>query len=90
MIGRVIIGFLLAGAGFVLVWKAEWFHVNFGTIGWAEEKMGSMGGSRLLYKLIGLLFLLIGFLAITNLHQQFFVSVFGSLFGLKKPEAGLE
>lgn len=90
MIGRIIIGFLLAAAGFVLVWKAEWFNVNFGSISWAEEKMGSMGGSRLMYKLVGLLFLLIGFLVITNLHQQFFISVFGWLFGVKKPEAGLE
>lgn len=87
MILRIIIGFILAAAGFVIVWKTEWFNQNFGSIGWAEEKMGSFGGSRLFYKLIGILFIIIGFLVITNLHEQAFVSLFGGLFGLKRENA---
>ena len=83
---RILIGFIVAAAGFVLVWKSEWFHQNFGTIDWAEAKFGSMGGSRFLYKMIGLLAIFIGFLAITNLHQQFFIATLGWLFGVKKPE----
>ncbi len=83
---RIFLGFIIAAVGFVLVWKSEWFNQNFGSISWAEEKMGSMGGSRLLYKLIGILAIFIGFLAITNLHEQFFVATLGWLFGVKKPE----
>ena len=83
---RILIGFIVAAAGFVLVWKSEWFHQNFGTIDWAEAKFGSMGGSRFLYKMIGLLAIFISFLAITNLHQQFFIATLGWLFGVKKPE----
>jgi hypothetical protein len=86
MLARVLGGLAIAAVGFVLVWKSEWFHVNFGAIQWAEEKMGSSGGSRLMYKLIGLVVLFISFLMITNLHKIFFISVFGGIFGIKPPE----
>lgn len=82
MIGRIILGLAGVVLGAVIVWKTEWMNSNFGTIAWAEAKMGGMGGSRLLYKLVGLTFIFIGFLAMTNLHKVFFVSVFGGLFGL--------
>jgi hypothetical protein len=85
MIFRIIIGFLIAAGGFMIVWKSEWFQQNVGSISWAEEKMASMGGSRMMYKLIGLAALLIGFLAITNLHKSFFLNTFGRL--LLPPEA---
>ncbi len=79
MIFRIIIGFLIAAGGFMIVWKSEWLQQNVGSISWAEEKMASMGGSRMMYKLIGIAALLIGFLAITNLHKQFFLGTAGRL-----------
>jgi multisubunit Na+/H+ antiporter MnhB subunit len=82
----IIIGIVCIAAGFILVWKSEWFQVNFGSIQWAEEKFGSSGGSRLMYKLIGIAVIFIGFLMVTNLHKKFFVSVFGGLFGLNKEQ----
>jgi len=90
MLARVLIGLLFAAAGFVLVWKSEWFQINFGAIAWAEEKFGSSGGSRLMYKLIGILFIIIGFLSITNLHKQAFVAIFGGLFGLTPADPSLQ
>jgi hypothetical protein len=84
MIGRIILGLLMVVVGFLIVWKTEWINSNFGSISWAEAKMGSMGGSRLLYKLIGLTFIFIGFLTVTNLHQAFFVGAFGWLFGVDR------
>lgn len=84
---RIVIGLLLSVAGFMLVWKAEWFHQNFGTIDWAEQKFGGLGGSRFMYKLVGLIAIFIGFLAITNMHQQFFIATLGWLFGVKSPDA---
>ena len=91
MIGRIIIGFLIAAAGFVLVWKTEWFQQNFGSIQWAEAKMGSMGGSRAMYKIIGLVAIITGLLMITNMHKTAFVGLFGWLFGGGGggPDAGL-
>lgn len=87
MIGRILIGLLGVVVGFLIVWKSEWINNNFGSSAWAEAKFGGAGGSRLLYKLIGLTFIFIGFLTVTNLHKVFFVAVFGGLFGLNaEPE----
>lgn len=82
MIWRIILGLAGVIVGAIIVWKTEWMNNNFGTIAWAEAKMGGMGGSRMLYKIVGLTFIFIGFLAMTNMHKTFFVAVFGGLFGL--------
>ena len=82
MIWRIIIGLVMIAAGFVLVWKTDWFQQNVGSIQWAEEKFGSSGGSRLMYKMIGILVIIIGFLVTTNLYKSAFVSTFGWLFGV--------
>ena len=86
MILRIIIGFVIAGIGFMVVWKSEWMHQNFGTITWAEEHLGSNGGSRLMYKLIGLAAIFIGFIVITNLQQQFLNATVGKLFGIHQDQ----
>ena len=74
------IGALLAVVGASMIWKTEWLIENFGSSAWAEAKMGTSGGSRLLYKLIGLLFIFFGFLLITNLMNGFLVGTVGKLF----------
>jgi hypothetical protein len=83
MILRILLGLALIAVGFVFVWKTEWFQQNVGSIAWAEDKMGTMGGSRLMYKLIGILVIVIGILIATNLYRTAFVSAFGWLFGIK-------
>ena len=75
-----IVGLLGAAIGLGMILKTEWLVENFGTSSWAEEKMGSSGGSRLLYKLIGLALIFIGFLLITNLFQGFLLGTIGKLF----------
>ncbi len=64
---NIVLGLLSIAAGVVLVLKAEWFYRNFGPIAWAEMKLGSSGGSRLMYQLIGLVAIFFGFLLIFNL-----------------------
>jgi hypothetical protein len=66
--------------GVLLVLKTEWFVQNFGSNAWAEEKLGTSGGTRLLYKLIGIAFIFFGFLAITNLLNSFLVGTLGKIF----------
>ena len=83
MVLRIILGLVIVAVGFVFVWKTEWFQQNVGSIAWAEDKMGTMGGSRLMYKLIGILVIVIGILIATNLYRTAFVSAFGWLFGIK-------
>ncbi len=69
MLGRIIVGIIFAFIGFVFVWKTEWFLYNFGRIGFAEEHLGGEGGSRLMYKLIGILIITGAFLYMTDLTE---------------------
>lgn len=74
------IGALLAVVGTLMILKTEWFLENFGTISWAEEKLGTSGGSRLMYKFIGLALIFLGFLLLTNMMQGFLMATVGKIF----------
>jgi len=82
-IGNFIQGLLIVGIGFVIVWKANWLMYNFGRIGWAEQHLGTEGGSRLMYKLIGTIIIIGGFLHATNLGGSLIKWVAVSVFGAK-------
>jgi len=69
MFGRIILGLIIAAVGAVVTIKAEWFYENFGAIPSADKYLGTEGGSRLAYKLIGILISIVGFLIMTNLIQ---------------------
>lgn len=77
---HIIIGILLVAAGTVLIFKTEWFIQNFGTIAWAEANLGTSGGSRLFYKLAGLVLIFVGMLVATNLMTSFLMGTVGKLF----------
>ncbi len=76
---HIIIGLLLVAAGTVLIFKTEWFIQNFGTIAWAENNLGTSGGSRLFYKLLGLALIFVGMLVATNLMTGFLMGTIGKL-----------
>ena len=78
---HIILGLLGVGLGAVLIIKTEWFIQNFGSSEWAETHMGTSGGTRLLYKLVGLVCIFISFLAMTGLLGGFVLGTFGRLFG---------
>lgn len=63
-----------------MVWKTQFFLDAVGTIEWAERNLGG-GGSRLFYKLLGIVIILIGFLVITNLFDMVVGGFVTSLFG---------
>ncbi len=77
---RYIIGIILVLIGVALVLKTEWFIQNFGSNAWAEEHLGTSGGARLMYKVIGIVFIFFGFLAITNMVQGFLLGTIGKIF----------
>lgn len=79
MLLRIFIGLLLVALGAIMVIKTHQFYDFFGSMNWADRYLGS-GGSRLMYKLIGLVFCLIGFLVMTNLWEPFLQATLGSLF----------
>ena len=68
------------GLGFLIIWKLEWLYQNFGTVAWAEEHLGTEGGSRLFYKLFGLVLIFISFLGVTGLLGGMILGIFGGLF----------
>ena len=77
--GRIIIGILMVVSGFMLIWKNEAVIRFAGTNAWTEDKLGTMGGTRLMYKLIGIAIIFGGMLAITNMHQGFLQGTVGAL-----------
>ena len=77
---QYFIGILIAVVGILMVLKTEWFLENFGTIAWAEENLGTSGGSRLMYKFLGLIEIFIGFLLITNMFGGFLMGTIGKFF----------
>jgi hypothetical protein len=78
---RFFLGLLGVALGAVLIIKTEWFIRNFGKNGWAEEHLGTSGGTRLMYKLIGLVFIIISMLAMTGLLGGIVLGIFTPLFG---------
>lgn len=78
---QFILGMILATIGYLVVWKSEWLFVNFGGIGFAEKHLQMEGGSRLFYKLIGFLIIIIGLLVATDLMDNLLEWSLGGLFG---------
>lgn len=75
-------GLLGIALGSLLIMKTEWFVQNFGSNAWAEEHMGTSGGTRLMYKLIGIVIIFISMMAATGLLGGFIMGTFGKLFGV--------
>ena len=73
---KYILGTILIGIGFVIVWKSDWLMNNFGRIGWAEEKLGMEGGTRLFYKLIGITIIILTFLYMSGALQAILGAIF--------------
>ena len=80
---RILIGLFISGAGVFFVIKTEIVLGFFGTVDWAERKLGG-GGSRLFYKLIGIALCFLGFMVMTNLWNAFLEWTLGSI--LPRPQ----
>lgn len=77
---KYVLGILGVALGAIMVIKTDWFLNSFGTNAWAEEHLGTEGGSRLMYKLLGLLFIFISMLAVTGQLGPMILAIFGRLF----------
>jgi len=67
----VLYGLILIVLGTLVVFQSEWLLYNFGRIAWFEKQFGSEGGSRLGYKLLGLIVIFFGLLEMTGLLGGF-------------------
>jgi hypothetical protein len=77
---RYILSFISILIGALLVIKTDWFLKVLGRIEWAERHLGTEGGSRLFYKLLGLLIIIIGFMIMTGAFQALLVKTLSPLF----------
>ena len=81
----IIFGIVLTVIGALFVIKTEWFLQNFGSIEFFDKNLGSSGGSRLGWKLLGLIFIIIGILMMTGSGGQFWGWVLSPLIKTQNP-----
>ena len=68
---RIFGGLLITAGGFGLALGANWIYMQFGAVAFAENYLGTSGGTRLFYRLLGMLVIFFGFLMMTGLHDEF-------------------
>jgi hypothetical protein len=66
--------------GALMVIKTEWIVQNFGSSAWAEQHLGTSGGTRLMYKLIGIAVIFVSMMGATGLIGPFILGTVGKLF----------
>ncbi len=80
MITRIIVGVVGIFVGSVMVMRSEWFLSFFGRIDWAEIHLGSEGGTRVFYKLLGMVTILVSLMIMTGMIEGLLMAIFGPLF----------
>lgn len=83
--GHIILGIIITVGGALMVIKTEWLINNFGRMAWFEEKLGAEGGTRLGYKLIGLIIIFIGIIIMTGSGAEFTQWLLGPLTKYNQP-----
>ncbi|MDD5032350.1 MAG: hypothetical protein PHR36_04935 [Patescibacteria group bacterium] len=78
--GHFILGAVIIVVGALIVIKSEGMLSAFGRIGFFEKYLGVEGGSRLGYKLVGILTIFLGMLIMTNMIGGFMAWVLSPLF----------
>jgi len=84
---HIITGLIFVIIGALITIYSEKFYETFGSVPFAEKYLSTEGGSRLFYKLLGILVTIIGFLVVTNMWNNILYSILSPLFGgqLKPP-----
>jgi hypothetical protein len=73
---KYFLSFLAIFIGFLLVRYSNWIVSNFGYVDWAENHLGTEGGTRLMWKLVGILFIVGALLVISGLMNNILYSIF--------------
>ena len=77
-------GLVIMAGGALIVIKTEWLLDNFGRMSWFEAKLGTEGGSRLGYKLIGLIIIIVGIIQMTGGMGSFLTWFLGPILKYNK------
>jgi hypothetical protein len=81
MVTRIIVSIIGIVVGSIMVIKSEWFLSFFGRIDWAEIHLGGEGGTRVFFKLLGILIILVSLMVMTGMIEGVLFAIFGPLFG---------
>ncbi|USN53409.1 MAG: hypothetical protein H6760_04595 [Candidatus Nomurabacteria bacterium] len=73
---RYLIGGIVILIGALLVIKTDFFMNWFGRIEWAEQHLGTEGGTRIFLKLLGILMIFIVFLTLTGFVPSLLRDIF--------------
>jgi len=82
---NILIGIIIFAVGALIVIKSEAMLNAFGRIEFFERNLGTEGGSRLGYKLVGLLAIFIGILVMTNMIGGFLEWVLSPILRFNQP-----
>ncbi len=77
----IVIGIILFILGIIITLKAEWMYDNFGALETIEHYFRTSGGTRVFWKLFGILISFIGIMIATHLIEAVLLAVLRPLFG---------
>lgn len=73
---KYIVGIIIIAIGILMTVKTEWFLRAFGRIAWAEEKLGTEGGTRIFFKIVGIGAVIVALLIMTGHIQVWITDLF--------------
>lgn len=82
---QILAGFIMIVVGAFMVIKSEALLNIFGRIDFFEKYLGTEGGSRLGYKLIGILVIFFGILMVTGLVGGFLEWILSPILRVSQP-----
>ncbi len=77
---KYLIGLIVIAIGFLLIWKTDWIVNNFGKIDWAEMRLSAEGGTRILWKLIGIVVIILAMMYMFGFIEGVIGAIFSPLF----------
>ncbi|MDD4412138.1 MAG: hypothetical protein PHR00_00590 [Patescibacteria group bacterium] len=89
MIIRIILGIVFIAIGIFLNVKTESMLQSFGRMAWFEMKLGVEGGSRLGYRLIGIILIFLGVLIAFGMIDGFIMWILSPLLNYGAPSAAI-
>jgi hypothetical protein len=80
----IILGIVMMGVGGLITIKSEAMLNMFGRVAFFEKYLGTEGGTRLGYKLLGILVFIIGVMLATNVFGDFMMWLLSPLINAGK------
>jgi len=82
---NIIFGLIFIAVGALIAIKSEAMLNTFGRIGFFEQHLGTSGGTRFGYKMIGFFVIFIGMLVLTNMIGGFIMWVLSPILKYSQP-----